>query len=137
TKDTLVTAEGSVKADSTMAEPTKKLSHKFVASYFHGDRRCSTCRKIEAYSEEAVTGGFGPQLKDGLLEWRVLNTDEDDNKHYLTDYELYTKSLIISEVEDGKEIRWKNLPKIWELVNNKDEFIGYVRAEIKAYLEEK
>ena len=35
---------------------------RFVAYYFHGNMRCATCRKLEAYSEEAITKGFAEDL---------------------------------------------------------------------------
>lgn len=41
-----------------------------VAYDFHGNKRCSTCRKLEAYSEEAITGGFAaePETRSFLAE---------------------------------------------------------------------
>lgn len=136
TKDTLVTARDTTDVDTGTAGEPEEISHKYIVYYFHGTRRCATCKKIEAYSEEAVSGGFEQRLKDGSLEWRVVNTDEEANRHYMKDYELFTKSLVISEVKDGKERRWKNLSKIWELVNDKDEFTGYVQSEITAFMNE-
>jgi len=38
-------------------------SHKVVAYYFHTNTRCDTCRKIEAYSHEAIEEGFKTELK--------------------------------------------------------------------------
>jgi len=137
TKDTLAVVKDSAAVDSTATGEENELSHKIVAYYFHGTRRCATCKKIEAYTEEAVTGGFEKELASGQLEWHVVNTDEENNRHYMTDYKLYTKSLVITEVKDGEELRWKNLPKIWELVNSKDKFIEHVQSEITAFLEEK
>ena len=48
--------------------------------------------------------------------------DEEGNYHFVKDYGLYTKSVIISEEIDGKEIRWKNLPKVWEYIGSEDKF---------------
>ena len=49
-----------------------------VVYYFHGNKRCSTCRRLEAYSEEAITGGFASELENGDLVWLVVNTDDID-----------------------------------------------------------
>lgn len=132
--DTVVTAD---KVDSTVSTDQVNLSDKIIAYYFHGNRRCGTCKKLEAYSTEAVQTGFDEQLKSGTVEWQVINVDEEPNKHFIDDYQLYTKSVIVSHVVDGKETEWKNLEKIWELVVNKEEFIKYVQTEITDYLEKK
>jgi len=107
-----------------------------VAYYFHGNKRCSTCRKLEAYSEEAVTGGFASELDAGELKWRVVNTDEKANAHFMTDFELVTKSVVLVEYHDGEVVRWKNLKLVWQLVGDQDGFLRYVRDETRDFLAE-
>ncbi len=123
-------------ADNKMAEiiDSAVVPHKVIAYYFHGNLRCASCRKIEAYSREAIETGFADKLKSGLLDWRPINTDESENEHFVEDYQLYTKSLVIVDMKDGKQVAWKNLDKIWQLLNNKDYFIEYVQFEINQYL---
>jgi hypothetical protein len=127
--------------DTLAAEDGKNLSdakdpdRKVIAYYFHGDFRCATCRKIEAYSEEAIKTGFPEELKSGELEWRVVNVDESDNKHFEKEYELYTRSLVLVEIEDDKQKKWDNLEKVWEFVHNKKAFTQYVVDNTRAYLD--
>lgn len=121
--------------DSLKQEVTAEPSAMVIATYFHGDRRCSTCRKLEAYSHEALETGFTEELDDSTLIWRTVNYDRNENKHFLRDYKLYTKSLILSRVAGGEEIGWKNLDKIWELVRNKEEYISYVQGETRKFME--
>ena len=109
---------------------------KIIAYYFHGSFRCPTCRKLERYSKEAIEGNFKDEIAKGILEFKAVNVEEKGNKHFVDDYRLYTKQLVISEVEDGKETRYKNLEKIWEYVRNKEKFFDYVINEIQAYLKE-
>jgi hypothetical protein len=87
-------------------------------------------------SEQAVSLNFEEALKSGKVTWRVINVDEPENKHYNDDYQLYTKSLIISEVKDGKEVRWKNLEKVWQYVRDEEKFDAYVKDEIAGWLKE-
>ena len=108
----------------------------FVAYYFHGNKRCSTCRKLEAYSEEAVTDGFATEIEAGELEWRVVNTDENANAHFVTDFELVTKSVVLVEYRDGEVVRFKNLKLVWQLVGDRDGFLRYVREETRDFLAE-
>jgi len=113
---------------------SQSVSHKVIAYYFHGTARCPSCRKIEAYSQEAVQNGFPDALKNGLLEWHVVNVEEPGNTHFVKDYQLYTKSLVIVDTRDSKQVRWKNLEKVWELLGDKDGFIKYVQDEVREYL---
>jgi len=129
--DTITTVKDSIETDGIPEQ-----LHKVIAYYFHGSRRCSSCRKIEAYSQEAIEQGFANELEEGKLEWIVINTDLPQNKRFVEDYQLYTKSLIISKVEDGKQIEWKNLEKVWELLRNKKAFLKYVQDEVRALLGE-
>ncbi len=64
----------------------------------------------------------------------MLNYDEKGNEHYKKDYALEAQSLIVSEVKAGKELRWQNLPKVWDLTYDKDKFIAYVESEFKAFI---
>lgn len=105
-----------------------------AAYYFHGNMRCATCRKIEAYSEEAITKGFTDELASGQFEWRVVNTDQSENEHFVQDFELVTKSVVLVEYEDGKVTRFENLNQVWKLVGDEDAFIKYVRDETHKFI---
>jgi hypothetical protein len=112
-----------------------KKPPKVIAYYFHTTFRCITCRTIEAFSRGAIEQGFTEALRDGRLEWRVINVEERENRHFIQDYRLFTKSLILVKVKDGKQAEWKNLSRVWELVRRKDAFLRYVQDEVRAYLE--
>lgn len=107
-----------------------------IAYYFHGNARCSTCHKMEQYTKQAIEENFKDELASGLLVVKTVNVEEKGNEHFTKDYQLYTKSLIISRVENGKEIQYKNLTKIWEYVVDKKKFFNYVTTEINDYLKE-
>ena len=106
-----------------------------VVFYFHGNARCATCRKIEAYSDEAVHSGAAKELADGTLSWRVVNVDETANRHFIEDFQLITKSVVLAEYRDGEVVRFKNLDKVWQLVRSKDRFVEYVQGETQEFLE--
>ena len=136
--DSLKVTVGSTTKIMTKADSTGKVvtaPHKIIAYYFHGNVRCASCRKIEAYTRQAIDSGFVKALADGRLEWRVINIDSSQNEHFILDYQLYTKSVIVSELADGKEKRWKNLEKVWTLLGNQDDFRKYIQDEVKAYLD--
>lgn len=115
----------------------KQESAKIIAYYFHGNVRCPTCIKLEEYSGEAINQGFSNEIKNGRLEFKSLNVDEETNSHYIKDYSLVSRSLVLSKIENGKEVKWKNLDMIWNLVRDHDKFMEYVKTETKKMMEEK
>jgi len=111
-------------------------AHQVVAYYFHGTARCPSCLKIEAYTQEAIQSGFAEELKSGTLTWQVVNVEEPGNQHFAQDYQLYTKSVILSDRHHGREARWKNLDQVWTLFTVKADFQKYIQDEVRAYLVE-
>jgi hypothetical protein len=109
-------------------------AHKVVVYYFHGNFRCETCGKFEAYNNEAILTAFSAELKSGRLEWRNVNINSPGNEHFIKDYNLTTEQLILSEATNGKQTRWKDLFKIWDLVKDKQTYETYIVSETKAYL---
>jgi len=108
--------------------------HQVIVYYFHGKFRCGTCKRIEQLTREAVTESFANEIRAGLVELKVINVDEKENSHFSRDYQLYTRSVVVSDIVNGKEKQWKNLQKVWELVHNDEAFKKYIQDEIKAYL---
>jgi hypothetical protein len=107
----------------------------FVVYYFHTNVRCASCQKIETYTGDTLKSDFSGDIGKGKIEWKVVNTDEPDNKHFVKDYQLYTKSVVIVEMKDGKPGRWKNLDKVWEYLGNKEQFSIYISNEIKQFMD--
>ena len=124
----------SIKTDSATAITA---NNKIVVYYFHGNARCPTCYKLENFAKSVVETDFADAIKKGKLEWKTINVDEKGNEHFTDDYKLYTKSVIVSTVKDGKELSWKNLDQIWQLVHDEGIYREYIRNEIKACLEGK
>jgi len=122
---------------SAQSQSEKQGAVKLIVYYFHGTYRCPSCTTIEQYTRETVAETFFKEVQSGRMEFRAINVEEPDNQHLIKDYKLYTKSVIVSEVVDGKEQRWKNLPKVWELLQSERTFKEYVQQEIAAYLKGK
>ncbi|RLE28743.1 MAG: hypothetical protein DRJ61_15860, partial [Acidobacteria bacterium] len=91
-------------------------------------------KKLEAYSQEAISEAFADELAAGTLSWKVLNTDEKANKHFVTDFELVTKAVVLVEYRDGKVVRFENLKDVWKLVGDKDVFVKYVEDSTRGFL---
>lgn len=124
--------------NSGAIEPTKSyfasVDEGVVVYYFYNSVRCPTCMKFESYTEEILQNTFAEEMKEGNIVWKMVNTDEPNNKHFMSDYGLYTKSIVLVKISQGKQVKWKNLDKIWELVGDKDTFVKYIRDEVREYL---
>lgn len=111
----------------------EKKENRIIVYYFHGTSRCTTCKKIEKYTMEAINEAFEKELNAGTIQTKVINVEKKENTHFAEDYKLITKSVIVSEMAGSNETRWKNLEKIWEYVLDEEDFKEYIIDEIKAY----
>jgi hypothetical protein len=111
-----------------------EISRSVIAYYFHGDKRCQTCIKLESYAKEALEANFADEFKAGQLEWEIVNIDEEANEHFVEDYELVTKAVVLVSMADGKQVNWQNLEQIWNLVSDKAAYLEYVTRHTEEFL---
>lgn len=116
------------------ADDAADVQRRVIAYYFHGTSRCQTCLTIEQYARQALEDGFSEELQAGTLEWHAVNVEEPPNNHFINDYELVTRSVVLVDMEGESQIRWKNLERVWDLVGDREAFISYVQEETRAYL---
>ncbi|MCB4756667.1 MAG: nitrophenyl compound nitroreductase subunit ArsF family protein [Elusimicrobia bacterium] len=127
------TVQSEEKTDKKSKNGAASEQRKIIVYYFHGKFRCLSCRKIEATTEESVKSFFADDLIKGKVEYRVVNVEEKGNEHFVQDYQLYTKSVVVVDTLKGKEIRWKNLAKVWPLLSDEGAFKTYIRDEVRFY----
>jgi cytochrome c biogenesis protein CcdA len=108
-------------------------SNKTIIYYFRTNVRCVKCKKFESYTQQVIDDQFSEQVKTGELEWKVVNVEEPGNEHFINDYKLVIKSIILSEVKDGKETKYKNLDRIWALVDDETAFKNYITNQITEF----
>lgn len=120
-------------AKSATAEAPAAGKH-FVAYYLHGRKRCVSCTTIERLTKNALDAHFADAQKNGLMEVRLVNVETPENRHYIQDYQITNQSVILSELQDGKEVRWKNLKQVWRLFRDETAFDDYIRTETEAFL---
>ncbi|MFA5424112.1 MAG: nitrophenyl compound nitroreductase subunit ArsF family protein [Phycisphaerae bacterium] len=106
-----------------------------IVYYFHGDVRCATCHKLESYAKETLDTYFADGLANGKIQWQAVNVEQPQNEHFIEDYKLITKSVVVSKVRQGEQVDWQNLDRIWQEVKDKQGYIEYVRGEIAKFIE--
>ncbi len=125
-------------AESVLKESPIPLSPKanvVVVYYFMTTQRCPSCRAIEAYTKEAIEKGFADALKKRDMVCRMVNVEDSGNAHFIKDYQLYTKSVVLVKIRDGKQVSWKNLDKVWALLGDQKTFMAYIVDEVKSFTE--
>ena len=117
-------------------EDSASLQKSVIVYYFHGNFRCTSCHRIEQYTKEAVEQYFSDELSSGKLVFSQVNVEKQDNAHFVKDYQLYTKSVVLSLVKNGNEIKYINLEKVWNYLRNKEQFFSYIKSGVEKYLGE-
>lgn len=108
--------------------------HALVVYYFHGDTRCPTCRTIENYSQEAVQAAFATELAENKLLWKVVNYEQPENSHFVTEYELVSPTVVLVRTAKSQVVDWRDLVRVWELVGDRDAFTEYIQSETRSML---
>ena len=131
-------------APSPKAKPAKKTAAKdapaekaltnITVYYFHGNARCSSCRKLEQYTKAAVELNFSTGPFAGRAHFAPVNIDKPENRHFIADYKLVSKAVVLQPEKGGK---CTNLDQIWLMLEDKDAFLAYIRDGIIKALEAK
>lgn len=122
-------------AASSAPEPIDARAEVLVY-YFSMGKECATCDQIEAWTRETVERAFAEELASGRVVWRKIDLDAPGNSHYASDYDLFTKSVVVARLAHGVEVHWTNLRDVWNLVGNRPAFEHYIRSEVQAALDE-
>jgi len=128
---------GKTPAAPVKSEKTVMNSSQLVVYYFHGKYRCYSCKMIESLTEKSLKHNFNEELASRRIVLKAVDVSESLNKHYIRDYGLYTKSVVLSLVKDNRETKWKILKKTWEYLNNEAAFEKYIITEITGFQEGK
>ena len=123
-------------ASSAPSSAPSRAQRTVTAYYFHGNVRCANCRKIEAWTQSALRDGFPEDLRQDRLAWSPVNVDQSGNEHFIRDFMLYTRSVVLAGFQDGRIRRHKNLQEIWQFLGNRKAFEEYIKQEVSLFLRE-
>ena len=112
------------------ASATVVKGDKTIVYFFHGNKRCKTCNNMERYTRLALDENFAAELQDGSVELQLVNLDASGNGHYVDDYNMDVRVVVLSKIVGGKETKWRKLERVWELAKDEEAFKAYVSAEL-------
>lgn len=109
---------------------------KIIVYYFHRTMRCPTCLSIEQQAREVVEIAYEEELAAGKLEWHAVNIEEEGNGHFEDDFALSSSALVLVEMQGNEVTKWKDLERVWALVDDPFGFQKYVGHELMEFLPE-
>jgi hypothetical protein len=105
-----------------------------VVYYFYTSSRCTSCMQIEAWTKECLEREFSSELKDGRIAWKPVNLEDDGNLHFVEDFALKAKTVIVCNYRDGTPGPYADLVDVWRFLNDKGRFFLLVRTKVKEFL---
>lgn len=64
----------------------------------------------------------------------MVDVQTPQTGHFIKDFGLFTSSLVLVEVRDGRTVQYKNLARVWELIHDEGAFRKYVHDETDGFL---
>jgi hypothetical protein len=111
-------------------------SKKTLVYYFHTTARCYSCKTIEIYTKNVLHADFKNEINSKKIIFKSINVENPQNNHFIQDYQLYTKSVVLVNLENNKEKQWKTLNKTWNHLKNKTAFNNYIKSELINFIKE-
>ncbi len=97
---------------------------------FHRTERCKFCNDMEAHTNEVLNLFFQDDLQNGKIVFRQINMELPRYEGLRKKYNLFTSTLVLIKLSEGKESRWKILTEAWHLTDKKQEFIQMFQGEL-------
>ena len=89
--------------DNSKTISTTDTSTKIEVIDFYGTHRCVTCEAIEANAKYTVDTYFHEAVKEGKVEFKTVNVDDENNYATAERFEATGTALFINVIKDGKE----------------------------------
>lgn len=91
--------------------PTIKNNEKEITStvrgyYFHGTRRCTTCKAVEEVTKEILNDYYVTELADKTISFESINLDDDDGKVLASTLKVSGQTLLF--VSDSDTVNLTN-----------------------------
>lgn len=96
--------------------------------YFHGDRRCATCKAVGKVSKETIADNFGD---DPQVVFKDVNIDEAENNEIKDKLEMSGSGLFIY---DGKHKIDLTATAFQKAVSNPEELSEKIISSVKELL---
>ena len=74
--------------------------------YFHGTRRCTTCKAVEEVTKEILNEYYTTELANKIISFESINLDEEDSKEIANKLKVSGQTLLI--ISDKEAVNLTN-----------------------------
>jgi len=106
-----------------------------VVYYFHGNKRCQTCNRMESLATLAIDEGFADRQRAGTVLFKPVNIETDATRHFVTDFEMTNRCVVMVERKNGKDHGWRRLDEVWAKISDDTEYKAYITENLTACLD--
>lgn len=102
--------------------------------HFHGTNQCYSCITMGDMAEETINTYFSDELTSGKITFAHLNGELSQNSEKVIKYGATGSSLWIGiYFKDGTFRKEENV-NVWYKINNKQEYMDYLKGVIETKL---
>jgi hypothetical protein len=102
--------------------------------HFHGTHQCYSCKTVGAYAEETVNTYFADELKSGKIIFDHINGELPENSELVNKYEAKGSSLLIGIYGKDGSFSKSEDTNVWYKIDNKTDFMNYLKGVIEQKL---
>ncbi len=103
--------------------------------FFHGYMRCDPCNSIESLTRETLQTQFRDELNSNTIRFFKINLDISANEHYVTDFNLSTRPVVLAKYSDGNLVTWQVLDDVWYLYKDPQAFKTFMIEQIRQFMD--
>jgi hypothetical protein len=120
--------------DNSEAVSSTNAETKIEVIDFYGTHRCVTCQAIEANAKYTVETFFQDAVKEGRVEFKTVNVDDDKNYAVAEKFGAAGTALFINVIKDGKEEHIDLTNFAFAEGNDREVFSAELKAKIDEQL---
>ncbi|MCJ7802387.1 MAG: nitrophenyl compound nitroreductase subunit ArsF family protein [Candidatus Marinimicrobia bacterium] len=116
---------------TTIDKSKKEITSIVRGYYFHGTRRCTTCRAVEEVTKEILNEYYATELADKTILFEAINLDEEDSKALANELKVSGQTLLF--ISDSDTVNLTN-QAFMNAVSNPLKFGELITGEIDRML---
>jgi hypothetical protein len=121
-------------AQQETSAPAQSGPSDAIVYYFHTNKRCVTCNRIEELTRKTVEEDFADELAQKRIELRIHNIDEAQHDHFRDDFLVDYAIVVIASQKKEANGRYESLDKVWTLNEDEAAFREYLQKHIRGFL---
>ncbi len=97
--------------EATTKTSAQEINSKVEVYYFHGDRRCKTCKAVGSVSKAYLEETYSKEIEAGTVFFHDVNYDQEENKELAKQMDVSGSSLLVKKTTK-EDVRIENLTNL-------------------------